>query len=341
MEAGRAVQQHVFSPPPPPQQQPENAVKLVLKPIPKASPGHLIVRMLISVVNPIDITFIKESRLSTFRDTGAIPGSEGIGTVYEVGEGVTAFQEGERVVPVIYWNYLVGKGQGAWQDFIEVAEADLISLPESISNEAASLFVISPWTVYGLLCDLAIPKGEYLLQTAGGSFIGRLVIQLAKHWGVKTISVVRREELKEELFGLGADEVINGTKEDVTAKVLEITQGRGAYAGIDSVAGVSTKVVTAGVRDYGDVYVYGMISSPDVVVSARDLMRKVNVTFWNLTRFLKDKEKTEGLLQAMPKLFEKQVLTPFVGKKFPLSQIKEAILESQRSGRGGKVLLSH
>ena len=92
---------------------------------------------------------------------------------FQVGEGVLSFRKGERVVPVIYWNYLVRKGQGSWQDFIEVAEEDLVSIPEGIPNESASLFIISPWTVYGLLRDLAIPKGEYLLQTAGGSVIGR------------------------------------------------------------------------------------------------------------------------------------------------------------------------
>lgn len=115
-----------------------------------------------SQVKPVDLT----SRAVLIFCFGFI-------SLSQIGEGVTAFQGGERVVPVIYWSYLVGKGQGAWQDFIEVAETDLIFLPESISDEAASLFIISPWTVYGLLKDLAIPRGEFLLQTAGGSVIGR------------------------------------------------------------------------------------------------------------------------------------------------------------------------
>lgn len=101
------------------------------------------------------------------------------------------------------------------------------------------------------------------------------------------------------------------------------------------------QVVAASVRDYGDVYVYGMISSPDVVVAARDLMRKVNVTFWNLTRFLKDELKKQDLSEAMPKLFENQVLTPLVGKKFHFSQFEKAVIESMVSGRSGKVLLLH
>ncbi|KAI5082352.1 hypothetical protein GOP47_0002095 [Adiantum capillus-veneris] len=322
MEVGRAIQQVAFSG----GQQPDEALQLVLRPIPVPSPGHVLVRMLISVINPVDITFIKECRLSSFK--GAVPGSEGVGIVHQVGEGITTVRRGERVIPVIYWNYLVAKGQGAWQDFVEVAETDLIILSENIPDEAASLFIISPWTVYGLLQDLAIPRGEFLLQTAGGSVIGRLVIQLAKHWGIKTISLIRREELREELLELGADEVINSSKEDVIAKVLEITKGRGAYAGIDVIAGVSTKVVAASVRDYGDIYVYGMISSPDVVVAAHDLMRKVNVTFWNLTRFLKNKEKKQDLLTALPKLFESKVLTPLVRKKIQFNQYKLGIHES-------------
>ncbi|KAH7316223.1 hypothetical protein KP509_21G083700 [Ceratopteris richardii] len=259
----------------------------------------------------------------------------------KVGEGVTGFQVGERVVPVIYWDYFVGKGQGAWQDFIEIAETDLISLPESVTDEAASLFIISPWTVFGLLKDLAIPRGEFLLQTAGGSVIGRLVIQLAKHWGVKTISLIRREELRQELLDLGSDEVINSSKEDVLARVLDITQGRRAFAGIDMIAGMSTKVVASAVRDYGNVYVYGMISSQDVVVAAHDLMRKVNVTFWNLTRYLKSKERKQDLLATLPGLFENKVLTPLVANKVQFSHYKKALLESMASGRSGKVLLLH
>jgi NADPH:quinone reductase-like Zn-dependent oxidoreductase len=56
---------------------------------------------------------------------------------------------------------------------------------------------------YGLVEDMAVPRGSYLLQTAAGSVLGRIVIALAKRRGVKTINVVRRSEQKEELCALG------------------------------------------------------------------------------------------------------------------------------------------
>ncbi len=60
-----------------------------------------------------------------------------------------------------------------------VREELVWAVPDSISDEAAAQFVINPWTLYGMLTDLKVPKGEYILQTAAGSVLGRQVIQLA------------------------------------------------------------------------------------------------------------------------------------------------------------------
>ena len=62
---------------------------------------------------------------------------------------------------------------------------------------------VNPVTAYGLLEALAVPKGQWLLQTAAGSVLGRLLIALAKRKGVKTINVVRRSAQREELLKLG------------------------------------------------------------------------------------------------------------------------------------------
>ena len=104
---------------------------------------------------------------------------------------------------------------------------------------------------------------------------------------------------------------------------------------------VYLQIAAACVRDFGDVYVYGTTISPDVVISASDLRRKVNVTFWSLTHFLSNKSKKQKLLEDVTKLIEKKIISPLVGEKFNLTDVKEAINQSQRSGRGGKVLLLH
>ena len=93
--------------------------------------------------------------------------------MFQVGQGVSKFEVGQRVVPILYWNYYLGKGEGAWQDYVEVAEEDVVAVPAALSDEAAAQYVINPWTAYGLLTEVAVPEGHYLLQTAASSTIGR------------------------------------------------------------------------------------------------------------------------------------------------------------------------
>ncbi len=79
----------------------------------------------------------------------------------------------QRVVPILYWKYYLGKGEGAWQDYVEVAEEDVVHIPDSVSDDAAAQYLINPWTAYGLLSEIGVKEGEYLLQTAAASVIGR------------------------------------------------------------------------------------------------------------------------------------------------------------------------
>jgi NADPH:quinone reductase-like Zn-dependent oxidoreductase len=77
-----------------------------------------------------------------------------------------------------------------------------VAVPDAVSDETAAQFWINPVTVVGMLRVLAVPKGQYLLQTAAGSVLGRQIIQLARHLGVRTVNVVRRAALAEELAPL-------------------------------------------------------------------------------------------------------------------------------------------
>jgi NADPH:quinone reductase-like Zn-dependent oxidoreductase len=187
------------------------------------------------------------------------------------------------VVPFVQVENL-RKGEGTWQEYVAV-RGDLVwVVPDSISDVAAAQFVINPWTLHGMLSDLQIPKGEYVLQTAAGSALGRQLIKLAKIWGIKTINLVRRKEQKEELKALGADEVISTNDEDVATRVKEVTGGKLAYGGLDAVAGELTKQVCASVRDGGQVFVYGVLAGWDATVGVGDLFRGVHLTAWNLYR---------------------------------------------------------
>jgi len=336
MTTGRAIVQTVF-----PGSNPTESLSLVTKEKPRPSPGNVVVRMIASAVNPIELIYIRIGSLKRFEDKGAVHGSEGVGVVDEIGEGVTSCRVGERVIPVLFWKYYCDRGEGAWQDYVEVAEEDVVPVPDTMSDAVAAQFVINPWTMYGMLLDLQIPKGKYLLQTAAGSVIGRQRIQLAKHWDIKTINIVRRDELKDELIALGADEVINSEKEDITMRVREITNGEGAYAGVDAVGGVSLKVVAENVRDKGTVFVYGGLASNDVIVGINDLRREVKISWWHLTSFVKDEDNKKKCILDLLKLFDQNVITPLIGQMFTLDEFRKAINESEKYARGGKIILTN
>ncbi len=186
---------------------------------------------------------------------------------------MTTVVKGQRVVPFLGLEYL-RKGEGTWQDYVSVRAELVWVVPDSISDVAAAQFVVNPWTVHGLLSDLKIPKGEYVLQTAAGSTLSRQLIKLAKHWGIKTINVVRRKEQKAELKALGADEVISTSDEDVVTRVKEITGGKLAYGALDAVGDEFTKQVLASVRDGGQVFIYGVLEGWEATVGVGDLFRR-------------------------------------------------------------------
>ncbi|KAH9552104.1 hypothetical protein CY35_09G046200 [Sphagnum magellanicum] len=322
--SNRTVEQQNFD-----AEDPFAGLALVTKPVPKVKPGHVVVRITLRPVNPTDLVSISSNKLR-------IPGSEGFGIVHEVGEGVTTVAKGQRVVPFV--GRESHKGEGSWQQYVSLKQELVWPVPDSISDEAAAQFVVNPWTVYGMLTDLKVPKGEYVLQTAAGSVLGRQLIRLAKHWGIKTINIVRRAEQKEELKALGADEVISTDNEDVATRVKEITGGKLAYAGIDAVAGTLTKQVTASVRDGGQVFIYGVLAGWDATLGVGDLFRGVRVAAWALRYSIA--ERFEEYIDKVSKLIEAKIIVPREGETYDLADFQLAIKKSTEVARGGKVFLT-
>eukprot|EP00850_Spirogloea_muscicola_P001054 SM000004S14924 [mRNA] locus=s4:236798:238504:- [translate_table: standard] len=316
---------------------PLDCVVLRDKAKPTPAPGEILVRITIRPVNPSDVATIQRQGLA--EQLPLVPGEEGAGVVEEVGPGVSKFKRGQRVVALVFFRR-AARWEGTWQEYLLVKAVDAVPIPDAISDEAAAQFVINPWTVYGMLNDAAVPEGEYLLQTAAASVIGRQMIQLAKHRGIRTINLVRREEQKEQLHSIGADAVINFETEDVVARVKEITQGRLAYTAVDAVGGELTKRVAASVRKEGTVFIYGDLAGPSFCVDIADvLQRGVRILGWNLdTRVTREEDKRK-IAREMFRLLEERVVVPFAGEKFDLADFRTAIRKSQETGRSGKVFL--
>jgi NADPH:quinone reductase-like Zn-dependent oxidoreductase len=195
-----------------------------------------------------------------------------------------------------------------------------------------------------MLDQIDAPKGEYIIQSAAGSALGRILIQFAKARGLKTINLVRRKEQVEELKAIGADEVLNTEDgSDFVAEIKRITNGKGAYGAFDAVGGDLGLSLSQSVRDNGSVLLYGNFGGFEVKVDSMELMlRNVNYRGFGLQRYFREigKEKFHSVLKNVFELLGNG-LEPFTGAKYSLDQVTEAINHSLKPGRGGKVLLVH
>ena len=145
----------------------------------------------------------------------------------------------------------------------------------------------------------------------------------------------------------GSDLQVINTEEpgvDVAARVREITGGAGAWGAVDPVAGATTAVLSAAVRDGGVVLVYGALAGLDFAGSVvHTLFRRVRIHGYWITpslAALPAAARRARVAEALA-LMQAGVIAPHSGRRFPLGQAREAVLDSVRPGRAsdGKTLL--
>ena len=91
------------------------------------------------------------------------------------------------VSPGTAWSHLLSlQGNGSWQEYVAVLAAAVLQVPDNLSNETVAQILVNPLSAFGILDLIAAPAGEYVLQSAGGSTLGKLLITLAKKRGTMT-----------------------------------------------------------------------------------------------------------------------------------------------------------
>ena len=212
-----------------------------------------------------------------------------------------------------------------------------------MSDEQAATFFVNPASAIVMTRRvLDVPRGAYLLQTAAGSSLGRMVIRLGKKHGFRTIDVVRRREQAEELRRLGADAVIVFPEESVAARVMEITGGKGAACAIDAVGGETGSACIDALAPGGRLLLYSSLSGQPLRIDPRSLMtadRRVE-GFW-LSEWAKRQNPLRmlWLFRQIKELMAEGIATTEVGATYGLDQIRDAVRHADQPGRAGKVLL--
>jgi len=316
--------------------QPSEVLHLSEVPIPEPGPGQVRVRMIASPINPSDLLTV-QGRYGVLPKLPATPGYEGVGVVDKAGPGLVGrFLVGRRVA-------VLNSDGGNWGEYVSVQAIRAIPVSSDLPDAQVASFFVNPATVLAMARHvLKVPKGEWLLQSAAGSTLGRMMIKLGKHDGFKTLNIVRRREAMDELKSLGADAVICSEDGPIDEQVRRIVGGDGVSYAIDPVGGETGTGVFNALANGGRMLVYGTLEEAPIRVDPRKMIAgKRVVEGFYLGHWAADRSKIKMLLlfRELAALIRSGVLATDLGREYPLEAIKDAVRDAETVGRRGKVLL--
>jgi NADPH:quinone reductase-like Zn-dependent oxidoreductase len=298
--------------------------------------GQVRVRMLASPINPSDLMYV-QGAYGKLPALPATPGFEGVGIVEAAGSGLLARRvRGKRVA-------VLNAFTGNWQEKVIIPAQQAIPVPRELPVEQAAAFFVNPASALAMTkYVLKVPRGAWLIQTAAGSALGRMVIRLGRHYGFRTINVIRRREQGEELLKEGGDDFICTADESIPERVRTITNGNGVPFAIDAVGGATGTAVLQSLGKNGRMLLYGTLADEPIQIDSRVLLvgQKKVEGFW-----LSEWMPSQGiltklrLLRRIGKLFRAGVVTSEIGATFALADIKAAVTHAQTTARQGKVFI--
>jgi NADPH:quinone reductase len=304
-------------------------------PPPEPKRGEVRVRMLASPINPSDLLMIR-GEYGRQNPLPMTPGFEGVGVV-EAGSGLLAWRVmGKRVA-------VLNSSTGNWQEQVVIPARQAIPVASSLTDEQAATFFVNPASALVMTrYVLRVPAGAWLLQTAAGSALGRMVIRLGQMNGFRTINVVRRTEQAAELQRLGGNTVALVSDDKFQENVMKLTGGAGVPFAIDAVGGATGSAVVGTLGRGGRMLVYGTLAGQPMTIDSRILLvgQKRIEGFW-LSEWVRDAGVVTmlRLIGRLNTLIKEGVLASEVGSTFALDDVKAACRTAAQVGRQGKVLL--
>jgi len=310
---------------------PEQVLQLQPLDLTPLADGEVRLRMLAAPVNPADLNLI-EGTYGVKPPLPSIPGIEGCGEVVE--SRSPEFQTGDRAI--------VLRRAGSWATHIQISEDHLFKLPAGIDPLQGAMLKVNPATAWRLLTGFVQPSpGSWIVQNAANSAVGRCVIVLAKRLGLRTMNLVRRGELREELLGLGADEVL--LDDDSAVESLKASGRERPMLAFNCVGGESALRLMNLLGPGGIHVTYGAMARrpltvPNGLLIFKDLQfRGLWITQWIENAPREEIRKVYGELAEA--LVSGELSMP-VDQVFPLEGFQSAIARVQEPGRNGKVLLA-
>jgi len=311
---------------------PANVVKLVdLPDVGAPGPDEVVIAPEASPINNTDFLIIA-GRYGYLPPLPSILGVEGVGRVAAVGRNVRHLREGDRtLIPLMH---------PAWAERIKTSAPWLRPLPNG-DVQQLSMLGINPATAYLLLTEIVpLKRGDWVIQNGANSAVGRAVIAIAKSLGIKTVNIVRREELVDEIKSLGGDIVLVEGPE--LPKLIAAATGKAAISlAIDMVADTATLNLTNSIALNGTVVLYSASSQKPLVGSAIQMIFNNQSIrgFWLINWFkTATPDKLAAMYDHLASMVASGAIAAPVAASYRFENFSDALALAAK--RGGKVILT-
>lgn len=305
-------------------------LETVERDLPQPGKGQVRIKLLLSPIHNHDLMTIK-GVYGVKPELPSVPGTEAVGVVDALGEGVGNLQIGQRVM---------GGASEAWAEYYLGDAARVIAVPDSVDDETASQLISMPLSAKMLLADLRVQSGDWIIQNAANGAVGKLLNQFAAEKGVHVVNLVRRDEGVAELAEIGIGNAVSTAAADWRDKVKALTGGAPIVRGLDSIGGDGPEALLSVMAERSEVISFGNLSGQKITLSSDMILFKTAVLrgFWGA----RPPFSGEVIGQMIGELIEAAAggkLKLPVDGVYGLEHAREAARASGEPGRKGKVAI--
>lgn len=242
-------------------------------PLPHPGLGEVRIKTILSPIHNHDLWTIRGS-YGYKPQLPAIGGSEAVGLIDALGEGVEGVTVGQRVA--------TATAHGTWAEYFLAPAAQLVPVPEAIADEAAAQLLAMPLSAAMLLDFLNVRAGDWVVQNTANGAVGKILSMLAKARGVHTLNLVRRDEGVAELAALGIANTVSTARDGWQDEARALLGPNLARAAVDSIGGEASAALLSLLGEGGTLVSFGTMGGGAMQVPSGDLIFKQAVVkgFW-------------------------------------------------------------
>lgn len=313
--------------------EPSDVLEVDERPLPEPGAGQVRVRTLLSPIHNHDLWTIR----GTYGFTPELPaasGTEAVGIVDALGEGVDTLTVGQRVA--------TGGTFGVWAEYFVTKAAGVVPVPDAMNDETAAQLISMPFSALSLLDFLEVESGDWIVQNTANGAVGKLLARFAAARGVRVLGLVRRDAGVDELAALGIHDVVSTESAEWRERAAAILAGAEPRAAVDSVGGAAAGRLLSLLGEGGTLVSFGGMESPLLQISSGDLIFKQATVkgFWGSTvsRTMDAVKRGALFAEIVQRIGSGEVELP-VEAVFPFEEARAAAAASAGPGRAGKVLM--